>query len=97
MELKEIIRNECRYWQAVNGGFEDWDDLYQYATETALIHAKLLAEEKALDRIDKVMRWAMMNGWVLVTDHPSGNWNNAELTKKATDAELYELFKSQSE
>ncbi len=91
MDLKTIILNEAADEVRQNGG------LYFMNPNEAVY-------QLALDRLDKVMRWAMMNGWQYTETPWPGlehcNWvkstNNNIIrsmqTEWLTDAELYEEY-----
>jgi hypothetical protein len=94
MELKEIILSEIREPWAIKKGFDTWDQFNYEGDADAYMETDYFVHREALDRLDKVMRWAMMNGWVI---NQLGPFYHPHDDRAATDAELYELFKSQSE
>lgn len=112
MDLKEIILKESEKeiaaaHEAVNFGalVEECLSKGEMHKATACLYG---AHQKAYDLLDKVMRWASENRWVVVgtfdaQDRPISGWGKMEVGKEQLsyaglpDSELYELFKSQSE
>lgn len=93
MELKEIILNEIKQEIASEKGYSDWEDCKFRSPTDSFVYYCFLANSKALDRLDKVMRWAMKSGYTIKIE----TWFFHPIDGAVTDAELYELFKSQSE
>lgn len=104
MDLKTIILSEIREPWAIKKGFDTWDQFNYEGDAEVYMETDYFVHKEALDRLDKVMRWASLNGWLLreLKDDPRPWFKQYQSgentwTTFVTDAELYELFKSQSE
>lgn len=92
MTLKEIILDEmARKW-----GYSSWKKAVNKSLQDFVLY-------EALDRLDSVMRWASLNGWVVFTDKEEKQWRRHTPRIKdfgekefLTDAELLQLYKEKN-
>lgn len=93
MTLKEIILNEERQKSAISHGWKSWEEVREWHQSIALKEVSIDALEKALDRLDSVMRWAATEGYRL---NSRGEWFAPGASGSGTDSQLYDIYKRQN-
>jgi hypothetical protein len=104
MTLKEIIFDQIADIEAKDMGFHSWDQFNTEGDIDQFMVAKLSVLQRTLDRLDSVMRWAMLNDYVLIEwgndpeeENPDLAWiNTVTGAGPFADSQLYELYKEKN-